>query len=62
MLFLPLTHFLADILAPILGMEHGKAVASVQLGPRTLRLPLLEDMGIWRKGLHEKEKIRAQRS
>ena len=27
----------------------------MQLGPRTPRRPWLEDMGIWRRGLHEKE-------
>ena len=39
-------HVLEDILAPILLMEQGKALVIVQFGPRSLRLPRLEDVGI----------------
>jgi len=50
MLLLPLMHFFADILAPTFGMKLGKVVFSMQLGPRSLRLPLKKDVGIWRRG------------
>ena len=46
----PFTPFLADILAPTFVMEHRKAFVVVQLGPTSLRLSRLEDMGIWRRG------------
>lgn len=46
----PFTPFVADILAPTFVMEHRKAFVIVQLGPTSLRLSRLEDMGIWRRG------------